>query len=73
MLKKIFHIIFGLFLLILVGRSLQYAYRTYVEFRFPEPDRIGIIDVCQSNPSFSNIESEYLYKYLKIGKICKKP
>lgn len=73
MIKKIFHIIFGLFLLILVGRSLQYAYRAYVEFRFPEPDRISSIDVCQPNPTFMNIESEYLYKYLKLGTICKKP
>ena len=73
MLKKIFYTLFGLFLLILVGRSIQYVYRTYIEFRFPEPDKISAIDVCQLNPTFTNIEAEYLYKYLQIGKICKKP
>ena len=73
MLKNILYIIFVLWLLVLTGRSLQYVYRTYVEFRYPEPDKISAIDVCQSNPTFSSYEDEYLYNYLKIGKICKKP
>lgn len=73
MFKKALYIIFVLWLLILAGRSFQYVYRVYMEFKYPEPDRTALIDVCQSNPNFSSYQDEYLYNYLKIGKICKKP
>lgn len=72
MLKKFTYIIFILLLLVLVGRSFQYIYRIYVEFRYPEPDKLSVIDVCQKNPKFSDAESEWLYKYLEIGKTCEK-
>jgi len=72
MIKKIFYFAFVLLLLILVVRSFQFIYRIYTEFRFPEPDRIKAIDVCQNNPRFTSVESEWLFKYLKIGTICEK-
>jgi hypothetical protein len=71
--KKLYFFLIAGLLLVLLGRSVQYLYRIYTEFRYPEPDKIAAIDVCGPKPAFFNIDSEYLYNYLKLGKICKKP
>lgn len=72
MLKRIVYIGFIIFLLVLIGRSFQYVYRIYVEFRYPEPDRISSVDVCGPKHLFFTSEEEWLYNYLKLGIICKK-
>lgn len=72
MLKKIVYIGFIIFFLVLVGRSFQFAYRTYIEFKYP-PETVFQISPCQTNSSFSSYEEAWLYNYLKLGKICEKP
>lgn len=71
MLKKIVYIAFILLLLVLVGRTFQYAYRVYIEFRSP-PETVFEINPCQVNSSFSNNEERWLYSYLKLGHKCEK-
>jgi len=72
MYKKVFVVIFCLWVLVLFARSAQYTYRIYNEFKNPPQKLENSLEPCDTKENFNSLYEERLYKYLKFGKLCEK-
>lgn len=72
MIHVITRILFILLLVILFGRSLQYAYRIVDENLLSKDASTDPEIYCEKKSEFKSLEEERLHNYYMVGGTCKK-